>query len=199
VRARLSLIATLGILGAGCLGTPARIRPGDARVEAFRADLLPYGHWVDHPKYGTVWEPHGAFAPYQDGMWAYDRIQGIVWVSNEPFGWAVEHYGRWARDASLGWIWVPDRTWGPAWVEWRTADNQVGWAALRPEGGGARDEEAWRFVAVHSLLAPNLPRIWSHGRTFLGRSWVVPGHLTAEWLSARGVTVIPDEVEFRRL
>ncbi|MGH2567719.1 MAG: DUF6600 domain-containing protein, partial [Bacteroidota bacterium] len=54
------------------------------------------------------------------------------WMSSEPFGWAVFHYGRWYFDDYYGWIWIPDRVWGPAWVEWRYNDDYLGWAPLPP-------------------------------------------------------------------
>jgi hypothetical protein len=57
---------------------------------------------------------------------------GWYWVSQEPFGWATFHYGRWLYDDYYGWIWIPDDVWGPAWVEWRYDDANIGWAPLTP-------------------------------------------------------------------
>ena len=70
--------------------------------------------------------------PYTNGRWAYTDA-GWTWVSEEPFGWATYHYGRWTRLRDVGWVWVPGEEWAPAWVSWRSGDNNVGWAPLPPE------------------------------------------------------------------
>jgi len=105
---------------------------GDAGY--FQSALSPYGEWLELETGFYAWQPrrlHSGWRPYLHGHWSWTRF-GWYWVSSEPFGWAVFHYGRWYYDDYHGWIWVPDRTWGPAWVEWRYDNDYVGWAPLPP-------------------------------------------------------------------
>src|SRR6266700_4082860 len=71
-------------------------------------DLDHYGHWVNAPGYGDVWEPYAGedWVPYRDGRWVWEPYYGWTWVSYEPWGWAPHHYGRWFyyNDA---WAWWP--------------------------------------------------------------------------------------------
>src|SRR5712664_3615634 len=56
------------------------------------------GEWMHTPEYGTVWRPRrvsGDWQPYVYGRWVWTQA-GWAWASDEPFGWAVYHYGRWA-------------------------------------------------------------------------------------------------------
>ena len=110
--------------------------PHSTTVDFFYADLEPYGRWVDHPIYGTVWVPAShepGWAPYSEGRWVWTTDYGWYWDSDEEFGWATYHYGRWVLTADLGWVWVPDNVWAPAWVDWRYEDGYVGWAPMPPE------------------------------------------------------------------
>ena len=87
-----------------------------------------------------------------------------TWVSDEPWGWATDHYGRWLFDRSYGWVWVPGPIWGPAWVVWRAGGGVVGWAPLPPgiEASSAADLDvaldpsAFSFVEERFLLEPAL-------------------------------------------
>ncbi|MBV9658479.1 MAG: hypothetical protein JO295_10255 [Verrucomicrobia bacterium] len=87
------------------------------------------GTWFNTSDYGDVWQPKVAkdrpdWRPYTDGSWAQTDA-GWTWVSNESFGWATYHYGRWTNNAQgLGWVWVPGYDWAPAWVAWRTSEQQ---------------------------------------------------------------------------
>ncbi len=104
-------------------------------VDLFYDSLEPHGEWVDVDDYGYCWQPRDAaedWRPYTDGQWAFTDA-GWTWVSEEPYGWAVYHYGRWVQLESTGWVWVPGEEWGPAWVSWRRSDRYVGWAPLPPE------------------------------------------------------------------
>jgi hypothetical protein len=110
-------------------------------LDAFRADLDPYGRWVDDSRYGHVWVPDtqlvgSDFAPYvSNGNWALDADNNWVWQSNYPFGGVVFHYGRWVWIDSVGWSWVPGRRYAPAWVVWRVPTDDyayVGWAPAPP-------------------------------------------------------------------
>jgi len=103
--------------------------------QTFYDSLSPYGTWIQTDSYGYVWQPtitDPNWAPYTDGRWVYSN-DGWTWDSDEPFGWAVYHYGRWANLQGLGWVWVPGYTWAPAWVSWRYGDGFVGWAPLPPD------------------------------------------------------------------
>jgi hypothetical protein len=131
-----------------------------ASVEFFYDDLAPFGRWVDHPIYGTVWVPAShepGWQPYVEGRWVLTTDYGWYWDSDEEFGWATYHYGRWAFTAEYGWVWIPDDVWGPAWVDWRYGDSQVGWAPMPPE-------YAWRdntLVAARlDLGSPRFANTW---------------------------------------
>jgi hypothetical protein len=100
----------------------------------FYSSLRPYGEWVELESGFYGWRPvrvRAGWRPYMNGRWAWTD-NGWYWMSYEPFGWAVFHYGRWYHDDFYGWIWVPDDVWGPAWVEWRSNDDYIGWAPLPP-------------------------------------------------------------------
>lgn len=111
-------------------------------LTAFRPTLDPYGSWMQHPTYGTVWVPSrevvgSGFAPYvSSGRWALDDGGQWVWVSDYPFGSVVFHYGRWVWVTGNGWAWVPGYRYAPAWVSWRVPTGSyayVGWAPLGPD------------------------------------------------------------------
>ena len=112
-------------------------REAPRSYDTFYRKLEPYGAWRETDDYGYVWQPRASqqsrdWRPYTNGRWAYTEA-GWTWVSEEPFGWATYHYGRWTRLRDVGWVWVPGEEWAPAWVSWRTGDNNVGWAPLPPE------------------------------------------------------------------
>ena len=105
-------------------------------TKTFYDALLPYGHWLTIYGGVTVWHPvfvNENWHPYTEGRWTWTQW-GWYWVSDEPFGWIVYHYGRWYYDNFYGWIWFPDNEWGPAWVEWRSDDEVIGWAPMPPFG-----------------------------------------------------------------
>jgi hypothetical protein len=151
---------------------------GDAAY--FHSSLSPYGEWLELETGFHAWRPrhmHAGWRPYLHGHWSWTRY-GWYWISSEPFGWAVFHYGRWYYDDYYGWIWIPDRTWGPSWVEWRYDDDYIGWAPLPPYASfsfhfGIRftthwfaSERYWSFVRYRHMLSPSLYRE------------IVPGHYT---------------------
>ncbi|MHA3775092.1 DUF6600 domain-containing protein [Verrucomicrobiota bacterium sgz303538] len=135
-------------------------------IDLFYTALEPHGEWLEVGQYGYVWQPSEAsdprWRPYTDGRWVFSDY-GWTWKSNEPFGWAVYHYGRWTRVKGLGWIWVPGTEWGPGWVSWRRSDRFVGWAPLPPDAwsrsgfNGAVDSyydigpSAYTFVPVQEI------------------------------------------------
>lgn len=67
---------------------------GDAG--SFHSSLSPYGEWLELDAGFYVWRPTHVqlgWRPYLHGRWAWTDY-GWYWVSSEPFGWAVFHYGR---------------------------------------------------------------------------------------------------------
>ncbi len=98
----------------------------------FYAALKPYGEWITLGHNLNVWRPtyvHIDWKPYTIGRWKWTSI-GWYWVSYEPYGEIVYHYGRWEYHPRYGWIWFPDDEWAPAWVEWRYDDDYIGWAPI---------------------------------------------------------------------
>ncbi len=83
-------------------------------------DLNNYGEWLILNPYGDVWRPYvvSDWIPFSNGYWAL-ADDHWTWISYEPFGWIVYHYGYWYDDPLYGWVWVPsDDPWSPARVEW---------------------------------------------------------------------------------
>ncbi|HUJ26782.1 MAG TPA: DUF6600 domain-containing protein [Myxococcales bacterium] len=114
------------------------------------------GQWVDMGQYGQVWQPTGVdegWQPYSLGHWVWTDA-GWAWVSDEPFGWAVYHYGRWGYSDDFGWYWVPGRVWAPAWVAWRTYGDYSGWAPLGPRGVIVDHPQRWVWVDHQHFLEP---------------------------------------------
>ena len=112
-------------------------QPGDRfgfrnvdNVSDFREPLSAHGRWVN-TQWGEAFVPDApeGWRPYTNGQWGPDRF----WQSNDPWGWATDHYGRWGWDANVGsWVWVPDTQWAPSWTAWRENDDVVGWAPVPP-------------------------------------------------------------------
>jgi len=127
--------ALLALLFAAATPTFANNYDDDVDVSTFYDELEGDGDWVEHPQYGYVWTPavDDDWRPYTLGHWNNTEEHGWYWESDEPFGWAVYHYGRWGYDDDLGWFWVPGRKWGPAWVDWRHSDDEIGWRPLGPD------------------------------------------------------------------
>jgi len=141
-------------------------------VDFFYDQLGDYGDWAEVGDYGYGWQPRDVdedWRPYSDGRWAHTQA-GWTWLSEEPYGWAVYHYGRWARIERRGWVWIPGTEWAPAWVSWRRSPQHVGWAPLPPEASFRRSvgirgwadsyydigPSAYRFVETRNFGAPRL-------------------------------------------
>ena len=112
-----------------------------AALDDFAEPLDPYGTWVDHPTYGTVWVPDRVvvgddFQPYRTaGKWAVADDGEWVWISDYDWGYIPFHYGRWVWISGTGWAWIPGRVYAPAWVVWRTGEpgyDYIGWAPAPP-------------------------------------------------------------------
>ena len=138
-----SLLAlSLGIAGilSGPLAAQADFEvSGTIVIQAktdFDTPLAAIGDWVELGTYGHCWHPRGVAAtwrPYCDGTWV-STDSGWYWQSSEGWAWACYHYGTWVYDNSQGWCWIPDTQWAPAWVDWRTSDDYVGWVPCGPAG-----------------------------------------------------------------
>lgn len=112
-------------------------------------DLNQYGNWVNYDSYGRVWQPSVApgWQPFTNGHWAFDG-NDWVWVSYEPFGWMVYHYGSWENTPDYGWVWIPEHdAWSPACVDWVYYDDQVCWAPRRPQN--RYWSEPWEQNNIH--------------------------------------------------
>lgn len=120
-------------MGSGLVSQPGDRFGGQnvASVDVFSAELSPYGQWVDS-QYGRAFRPDVPqdWRPYVNGQWGENRL----WVSNDPWGWATDHYGRWGFDQQIGWVWVPGTEWAPSWVAFREdpEQNVAGWAPVPP-------------------------------------------------------------------
>jgi hypothetical protein len=112
----------------------------------FYQPLAARGSWIQVGAYGRCWHPAvtAEWRPYCNGYWAWTDC-GWYWVSDEPWAWACYHYGTWAFDPTDGWVWVPGVEWAPAWVNWRTGGDYIGWAPCGP-GGVTVDASAYVFV-----------------------------------------------------
>jgi Family of unknown function (DUF6600) len=96
------------------------------------SDLNTYGEWVQSGNYGKAWKPYVAagWAPYENGHWSY-ADGNWTWISYEPFGWVVYHYGDWYDDSFYGWVWLPSSdVWSPARVTWVNYGDYVAWAPI---------------------------------------------------------------------
>ncbi|HEX8310534.1 MAG TPA: DUF6600 domain-containing protein, partial [Chthoniobacteraceae bacterium] len=157
----------------GAAGT--RTASAEVSIDLFYNSLGEHGDWIEAADYGYVWQPRDVaedWRPYNDGSWVYTDA-GWTWMSEEPYGWAVYHYGRWVQLESEGWAWVPDTEWGPAWVSWRRSPKHVGWAPLPPEARFQRTVgiQSWAdsyydigpanysFVEVRNFGAPRLRQV----------------------------------------
>ena len=172
-----AVLAAATLLGSAIPSTDAAIQ---VSVDFFHDSLESYGDWREVGDYGYCWQPRDVdrdWRPYSDGRWLYTDA-GWTWDSDEPYSWAVYHYGRWARVAHIGWVWVPGTEWGPAWVSWRRSARHVGWAPLPPEarfnrsaGFSARVDAdydigptSYRFIEVRNFGAPRLRTVFVEPR-----------------------------------
>lgn len=117
-------------------GTDQGTDPGAVQAAYNIDELNAYGEWVPLDHYGRSWRPYAVsdWMPFDNGHWAY-ADNAWTWISYEPFGWMVYHYGYWYNDPIYGWAWIPSgESWSPARVRWIEYDNYVGWAPLPPPG-----------------------------------------------------------------
>lgn len=143
----------------------------------YENDLDQNGSWVNVPEYGRCWRPRVGYTdwrPYYNGRWTWIFPYGWTWVPYDTWGWVTYHYGRWDWEVSLGWYWIPGRNWGPAWVDWYSWDDYIGWAPLDWHGhpviinGGRRHHDYDRIPATarsvvvlrkNSLMSRNISSV----------------------------------------
>ncbi len=164
-------------------------------IDVFFEPLARYGRWVDS-RFGRGWTPNVGrdWRPYTIGHWEQGAY-GQTWRSDEPFGWAVFHFGRWGFDQAIGWVWTPDTVWGPGWVAWRDSDDVTGWAPLPPRislsfafGTGYGDGyNNWGYDQWYQPSWVYVPRGSLYGRSL--RGVILPsGRSRDYWAGTHGVT-----------
>ncbi len=163
---RIFSITMLGILLVTGTSNKAEAQVINVSYQTFYDNLSPYGQWIYDPEYGNVWVPNegGDFRPYGSrGNWVMTEY-GNTWVSDDPWGWAVYHYGRWTFNPYYGWVWVPGYEWAPAWVSWRFGGGYAGWAPLGPGINVGSSYYApdswWIFVGPQYMYRPNCISYW---------------------------------------
>ncbi|MBI5501950.1 MAG: hypothetical protein HY907_17025 [Deltaproteobacteria bacterium] len=141
---------------------------GAAHFVTVEEALAPHGRWHEVDDAGAVWRPDEAvvgadFVPYLSGGRWVETPLGRQFESSWPWGLIVFHYGSWYREPSLGWVWKPGGRWAAAWVDWRTSDDVVGWAPVRPAAVACKVPQAWAFVRREDLASEELSkRILGH-------------------------------------
>lgn len=165
------VLSTLLLIPALGCGVPRATYPtAQTQVQIdfryFYNSLSPHGRWIETDRYGPCWRPAGILADwhpyYSHGHWAYTQY-GWTWISHDPWGHIVFHYGSWYYARNYGWVWVPGYTWAPAWVTWRYTTTYIGWAPLPPSysfrASQGRysdeidmDDDHYIFVPAHQIL-----------------------------------------------
>jgi hypothetical protein len=133
------IIMLFGVLALAALGCPRsalavhRASFGLAIDAGDYEYLSEYGEWLEVPQFGMVWHPYAVaeWEPFFHGHWSRTN-DGWAWISYEPFGWLVYHYGYWYHRPDIGWFWLPGRKWSPARVEWYTYGDYCAWAPIPP-------------------------------------------------------------------
>jgi hypothetical protein len=125
--------------------------------------LSDYGEWMEVPHFGMVWHPYviEEWEPFYHGHWSW-TTDGWAWISYEPFGWLVYHYGYWYHRPHIGWFWVPGNIWSPARVEWYTYGDYCAWAPLPPphyywpDPWDRHDGNIWVVVNINHFTEENI-------------------------------------------
>jgi hypothetical protein len=130
----------------------------------FYRTLSPYGEWILLRGVGYVWRPfiRNAWSPYSLGYWGWSRNLW-TWISYEPFGYVVYHYGNWGYMDGYGWCWFPGYRWAPHHVQWSSWNGYIGWAPRPPRVHGhgyrfRRPEEHYTWVANRRFLDRDVHR-----------------------------------------
>ena len=151
-----------------------QVYAGQEDAALFQEALSRYGQWLNYGSYGLVWRPRQVnrdWRPYTNGRWV-PTPEGYVFETDEPWGWATYHYGNWLPTRDHGWVWVPGRTWYPHTVNWRTNDENVGWAPVPPpEYVGAENYSAG-YPAMGYDSSSALNSYGSYPYNTLASSWI---------------------------
>lgn len=149
------LMIMFPLLAAGCSYSENQTAMNQTSPDGYNMDdLNNYGEWVHVTHYGDAWRPYVVedWMPFDNGYWTYTDA-GWTWISYEPFGWIVYHYGNWYDDPAYGWVWIPsDNSWSPARVDWIDYGDFVGWSPMPPPGivyaspWEARGKKYWEVV-----------------------------------------------------
>lgn len=158
-------VLTISLLTSGCASSSSQTEMNQTAPNGYNVDdLNNYGDWVRVPTYGDAWRPSVVedWMPYENGYWTYSDA-GWTWISYEPFGWIVYHYGYWYNDPNYGWVWIPsDNNWAPARVDWINYGDFVGWAPMPPPGivyaspWEARGKKYWEVVRRQDFDKDNM-------------------------------------------
>lgn len=170
-------------------------------------DLDDYGTWRTVPDYGHVWVPRSVprgWAPYRDGHWAWIEPWGWTWIDDEPWGFAVTHYGRWAN-IDNGWAWVPEPAnampvYAPALVVFAAAGlmleqnhrrgPDVAWFPLAPHEAYRPPYQASpRYLSAINFNAGNTPPTSYRNRSVNGAVTAVPVNVFTRAQPVRGAAV----------
>ena len=173
-------------MGSGVVGQPGDRFGGQnvGNIAVFEAPLAPYGQWLNS-RFGRAFRPDArqGWRPYANGRWGENRL----WVSEDPWGWATDHYGRWGHDERTGWVWVPGTEWAPSWTAWREdrGQNVAGWAPVPPGVNYSVNlgfGNGWGYDNFNSWYAPSwiwVPRSYVYEPRFGGR--VLPWNYGASY------------------
>jgi hypothetical protein len=191
---RLVGVSLLSLLLIAGVNSKTHAQNVNVSFQTFYDNLSPYGQWIYDPEFGDVWVPNegGDFRPYGSrGHWLMTEY-GNTWISEDPWGWAVYHYGRWTYNPYYGWIWVPGYEWAPAWVTWRFGGGYSGWAPLGPNVSvgisWAPPISWWVFVSPHYMYQPNLIRHWrgpSYNNTYINQTTIINNYFVDNHTSVR--------------
>ena len=130
------------ILLAGLVATVVALAPrpshADHRSPIF-VDFPELAEWGDIIFIGDTeyWRPFQDLVPlnwepFTNGYLYEDAVDGLVWVSNDPWGVITEHYGYWRHHGVYGYLWRPlyPVQWRPLMTSlFRDGDGDiVGWS-----------------------------------------------------------------------
>jgi hypothetical protein len=151
------LFGLLALAALGCPRSALAVHRGSFNLDIDAGDyeyLSEYGEWLEVPQFGMVWAPYAVaeWEPFFHGHWSWTN-DGWAWISYEPFGWLVYHYGYWYREPQIGWFWVPGRIWSPARVEWYTYGDYCAWAPIPPPNYHWRDP--WDYDGFNVWIVIN--------------------------------------------
>ena len=155
------IIMLFGILALAAFGCPGNALATHRASIGFEIEvgdydyLSDYGEWVETPEFGMIWLPYvvASWGPFYNGHWSWTN-DGWAWISYEPFGWLVYHYGYWYNRPDIGWFWVPGRIWSPARVQWYTYGDFCAWAPIPPPRYYWRDP--WDDYYSHAWIVINI-------------------------------------------